>query len=236
MRFRPTLATLAIVVVAATGVALLVARSGTDAVAIRPSATSLRAASLRASRTAIARIPNSQRRANAVARLARSQYRSEIGGRVQRATARGVAHNAALLAALAANRLGGARGIATSLLYRANHVSHIEVVRGGKSLVSVGKGFVVGAVGVPLRANLGTVDVSIQDVIGFVRLLHRRTGAEVIVRGNGGRVSSSLRAADATNLPASGAVSVAGRRYHASSFRASGLLGEPLSIWVLTRG
>ncbi|MCW3064335.1 MAG: hypothetical protein JWN32_1507, partial [Solirubrobacterales bacterium] len=153
---------------------------------------------------------------------------------------RGVARNAALMAALQTGRLGVARSIATSLLYRANHISHIEIVQAGRSIVSVGKGFVVGAKPIALRgrggASFGMLHVSIQDVIGFVRLLHRRTGADVIVRGQGGRIESSLPPANGLSLPARGAVSVSGRRYHTSSFSTTGLLGEQLSVWVLSRG
>jgi hypothetical protein len=249
MRFRPTIAILSILVVMAVGVGILaVHRSTRGSVAIKSSTANAhlsaharaRAAEIQASRTAIARIPSSQGRADAVARQGRSQYRSEIGGFQQRAAARGVARNTALIAALQASRLPLARSIATSLLYRANHISHIEIVRGGQSIVSVGKGFVVGAQPVGLRtrrgASLGTLEVSIQDVIGFVRLLHRRTGADVIVRGNGGRVSSSIQAGFGASLPSRGAVTLAGRRYHVASFSVAGLLGEPLTVWVLSRG
>jgi hypothetical protein len=237
MRLRPTIAVLSILAVVAIGVGVLaVRRSGAESVAIKSSATpSRKAAQLHASRSAIARITGAQARANAVARAGRTQYRKEIGGFVQRQTARGVARNTALVAAVQAGRLGVARSLATSLLYRANHISHIEIVKGGKSIVRVGKDFVVGAKPIALRGG-ATLDVSIQDVIGFVRLLHRRTGAQVIVHGRGARVSSSLPAADNMSLPAKGAVTVAGHRYHASSFATTGLLGEPLSVWVLTRG
>src|SRR5947209_20105765 len=117
MRFRPTFALLAILVVVAAGVAVLTVSTGSDhTLTIRSAAATSHAAKLRASRATFARIPDSQRRADAVARSARAQYHSEIGGRMQRAAARGVAHNAALVAALVANRLGVARSIATSLL------------------------------------------------------------------------------------------------------------------------
>jgi hypothetical protein len=189
---------------------------------------------LQASRAAIAHIGSAQARADAVARRARKQYRSEVSGSFERSTARRAAADPALLAALRSGTAGRASAIAAGLLYRRDHISHIEIVRRGRSVVSVGKGFVSGAA--PVRVQGDTMYVSIQDVIGFVRLLHRRTGADVVVRGRPGHVATSLAGATRASLPAGGPATVGGARYHVSSFSATGLLGERLHIWVLARG
>jgi hypothetical protein len=249
MLLRPSITLpLAVVIAAGGGTALALHSSGSKASTGQPSSATVhtshsatshvskRHATNLASRHQIARISGAQSRADAVIRAGRKQYRTETGGSVQRTVARRAAANSALLAALRSGNLAQARSVATSLLYRADHISRIEIVRGGRSLVSVGKGFVVGATGVPLRGGLGTMEASIQDVIGYVRLLHRRTGADVIVRGNANRVESSLPAANGTSLPSRGAVTVAGQRYHVSSFSTTGLLAEPLRVWVLVRG
>jgi hypothetical protein len=182
----------------------------------------------------IASIHGAQARADAVAKRGRKQYRAEVTRTFERSTARHAASNGALLAALRANDPARARTIAAGLLYRRDHISHIEIVRGGHSVVSVGKGFVSGAS--PVRVQGDAMYVSIQDVIGFVRLLHRRTGADVVVRGRPGHVAASLAAAARASLPARGATTVGGVRYHVSSFSATGLLGERLHVWVLARG
>jgi hypothetical protein len=181
-----------------------------------------------------------QRRADVAARSGRRQYRAEVRGRRELRVAARVARNRRLVGALRNGDVATASAIAGTLLYRKDHVSHIEILRGAKPLVAVGKPFVVAATPVPVTApggtRLATLDVSIQDVIGFVRLLHRRTHADVVVRGNPGRVETSLHAALRVALPKRGPVTVAGRRYHVASFREHGLLGEPLRVWVLTRG
>jgi hypothetical protein len=181
-----------------------------------------------------------QRRADVVARTARRQYRREIKGKAEHRIAARVSRNPLLLSALRAGDLATARSIAGALLYRKDHISHIEITRGTQPVLAVGKPFVVAAVPTPLRGSNGTpiatLHASIQDVIGFVRLMHRRSGADVVVRGSGTRLETSLPAAAHMKLPKRGPVRVAGLRYHVSYFHETGLLGEPLRVWVLTRG
>jgi hypothetical protein len=81
--------------------------------------------------------------------------------------------------------------------------------------------------------RVGTLLVSIQDVTGFVKLVHRRTGAEVVARGGSGQVRASLTSAASARLPASGDVRIAGRSYLVRSFGELGWGGEPLMVWVL---
>ncbi len=82
---------------------------------------------------------------------------------------------------------------------------------------------------------LGTLLVSIQDVTGFVKLVHNLTHAQVLVRGASGRVRASLGAATRVRLPASGPVTIAGRRrrYLVRSFGEVGWGAEPLTVWIL---
>ena len=230
MLFGPSVTLPLAAIVAAGSAAALVLHSSHD----ETRAPSRHAAHLHASRAAIARIGSAQGRADAVAKHGRAQYRSEVTGSFERSTAQHAAGNQALRAALRANDAARARTIATGLLYRRDHISHIEIVRGGRSVVSVGKGFVSGAA--PIRVEGDTMYVSIQDVIGFARLLHRRTGADVVVRGRRGHVATSLAAAARASLAARGATTIGGVRYHVSSFSATGLLGERLRVWVLARG
>jgi hypothetical protein len=86
--------------------------------------------------------------------------------------------------------------------------------------------------------TLGTLLVSIQDVTGFVKLVHNLTGAGVLARGASGRVRTSLGAADHVRLPSSGRVTIAGRRYSVRSFHELAWGGEPLgreplTVWAL---
>ena len=80
---------------------------------------------------------------------------------------------------------------------------------------------------------LGTLLVSLQDVTGFVKLVHRRTGAEVLVRGASGHVRTSLSAAASMRLPTSGRVTITGRSYLVRSFGEIGWANELLTVWIL---
>jgi hypothetical protein len=178
-----------------------------------------------------------QVKADTLASVAERIYRQEVYG----------APNGAAFAKIAPLP-GLSRGLETgdyALARRAirdQPVRHAVRVRvedaAGKALVDVGLKFVIAGAAHPLIAPdgraLGRITVSIQDVIGFVRLAHRLTGAGVVVRGSlDHHVETSLPAAVGVALPASGPVVVAGRRYTVSSFTGPGFAGERLTAWIL---
>jgi hypothetical protein len=76
------------------------------------------------------------------------------------------------------------------------------------------------------------MEVSIQDVIGFLRLVHLYDGGDAVVRGSRGQVRSSLAGVPG-RLASSGCVSIAGRRYAVDAFAQRGFASEGLTIWVL---
>ncbi len=182
----------------------------------------------------------SQVKADTLAGVAERIYRQEVYG-----TPNGAAY--AKIAPLP----GLTRGLETgdyTLARRAirnQPVRHAVRVRvedaAGKALVDVGLKFVIGGAAHSLIApdgrRLGRITVSIQDVIGFVRLAHRLTGAGVVVRGTRDHhVETSLAAALAVTLPTSGPVVIAGRRYTVSSFVGPGFAGEQLTASILAPG
>jgi hypothetical protein len=168
-----------------------------------------------------ARAPRSASEASARSRLAATVHaaqgahnRETRGSRLRYETPR-IAADAILLGALARGNVAGARAEAQAqLLSPANHFAHvtrISVVRGARVLVNATLNSDGVYVVAPARRELalhgrhvGTLLVSIQDVTGFVKLVHRRTGAEVVVRGRNGQVRggalSPPRRASATSL------------------------------------
>jgi hypothetical protein len=120
------------------------------------------------------------------------------------------------------------------------HITRVSVIRGGHALVNAvwnsNGSFVAAPVQQMLRLDgqsLGTLLVSIQDVVGYAKLVHHDTGAQVVVRGASGQVRTSLPAAARAALPSSGAVNIAGAEYDVGMFHRRGWGGEPLSVWVL---
>jgi hypothetical protein len=194
------------------------------------------------------------RSVNALARdLARAKetYANETeGAKLHRELAR-IAHDRVLLDALARGDAAAAQAEGDSQLHiplnHFAHVTRIGVDRGARALVNA----TINADGVfvipPARRTLtlhgrelGTLLVSVQDVTGFVKLVHNLTGAEVLARGASGRERTSLPAAMGIALPHSGSVTIAGARYAVGSFSAADWgsepnAREPLTIWVLAR-
>jgi hypothetical protein len=121
------------------------------------------------------------------------------------------------------------------------HVSRVRIVKGSKILVDAGVPFVVAPAQMTLKSStgrtLGQLQVSIQDVIGYVRYMHRNYPVDVVVRGQGAaHVRSSLPAATNAKLPSSGSVTLSGRKYQVRSFHETALGAEPVTVWILTKG
>ncbi len=162
-----------------------------------------------------------------------------------------IARDGALLSALRRGDTAGAQaeaGVQLRIpLNHSAHVTRIGVNRGPRVLVNATVNadgvFVVAPVTRALNTNgrnLGTLLVSVQDVTGFVKLVHHITGADVLVRGSSGRVRTSLGAAIGVYLPRSGATTIAGEKYFVQSFGeigwgSEGSAHEALTVWVLER-
>ena len=172
-------------------------------------------------------------------------YRETKGAKVFQQLGR-IARDSILLNALAKGDVAGAQADANAQLRSpVNHLAHvtrISVTRGSRVLVNATVNsdgvYVVAPQARILRLHsrvLGTLLVSLQDVTGFVKLVHRITGAEVVVRGASGHVRTSLGAAAGARLPSSGHATIAGRGYVVRSFGEIGWGNEPLTAWILQR-
>jgi hypothetical protein len=173
-------------------------------------------------------------RADTLAGVARRIYQQEAGGAVGHAAVKRIARDRVLVAALGRGDPAALRAAALRQLFNpGKHVVRLSVVRGGRALTDVGGAFVVAPATLVLRGDV--LEASMQDVVGYVKLVHRLTGAQIVVRGDARYVESSLAAAAHTALPASGSVTVAGRPYVVRSFREPGFGGERLEVWILGR-
>jgi hypothetical protein len=175
--------------------------------------------------------------------VARRQYAAEVHGGVAIRTARRVARDPALLRTLQSGNVAATQAYVRREFPAAWyhwHVSRMRIRKGSSVVVETGVPFVVAPTQVTLRStsgrSLGTLEVSIQDEIGFVRLMHRNYPVDVVVRGTGAAdVRSSLPAATHANLPSSGPATIAGRRYLVRSFHETAWNGEPVTVWILTK-
>jgi hypothetical protein len=183
---------------------------------------------------------------DATVQVAQATYNNETkGGKLFEQLGR-IAGDRILLDALSRGDRGGAQAEADaqlrSTLNHTAHVTRISVIRGSRVLVNAtvnSDGVYVVAPGTrDLRSHghfLGTLLVSLQDVTGFVKLVHHLTGADLLVRGASGHVRTSLGAAVNLHLPSSGRVTIAGRGYNVRSFPEIAWGNEPLTVWILER-
>jgi hypothetical protein len=219
-----------------TSSASLQAHTSTDSLSSSSAATTRAAVRARSHRSRIDRILE----------VAKLSYRSEARGAKLMQQLRRIARDRILLNALSRGDVGGAQAEADaqlrSPLNHFVHVTRISVVRGSRVLVNATVNpdgvFVVAPGSRVLRLHgrlLGTLLVSIQDVTGYVKVVHDVTGADVLVRGASGHVRASRGAPSVVRLPSSGHVTIAGRRYAVRSFRELGWGNEPLMVWILLR-
>ena len=246
LRHRTTLPCAAIAAVAVAGCGSSMASTAPSPAPPAPSAAASTSpvvkaahATTRRSHAAAARPRSAMDR---LAIVARQRYSEEVNGAAVHKQVRRVAADPVLLRALSTGNLAALR--AEVRLQDATphaHISRLRVVRGSRVLADAGVVFPVAASQKALRDahghSLGTLQVSIQDVIGYVKYLRRNVHVDVVVRGQGAaHVRTSLPAATSVALPSSGTVMVGGHRYLVRSFRESGLAGEKLRIWILKRG
>jgi hypothetical protein len=179
-----------------------------------------------------------QVRADAFATVASRLYAEEAVGPAGKRNAARIARDRGFLRALQSGQKAAIRAAALRELFLpVKHVVRIRVVRAGHPVVDVGGSFVSGAESTELRApdgaNLGRLDISMQDILGLTKLVTRFTGAGIVVHGRPGHVVASSPALAGVPMPASGRVTIGGRQYAVRTLTRTGFAGEPLKISVL---
>jgi hypothetical protein len=176
--------------------------------------------------------------------LARQRYANEVGGRGVVAKLHRVGSDPTLLRTLESGNLTATRAYVAQrypAVWYHWHVSRMRILRRSRVVVDAGVPFVVAPAQMTLRGTggraLATLQVSIQDEIGFVRLMHRNYPVDVVVRGSGAsHLRTSLPAAAHVRLPSRGQATIGGRRYLVRSFQQTALGAEPVTVWILTKG
>ncbi len=181
---------------------------------------------------------------SAVTAIARRQYSLETHGGAAFAALHRVGRDPTLLRLVRSGDATATRAYVTrefAAVWYHLHVSRMRVLRGSRIVAETGVPFTVApaqmALHGPAGRVVGSLQVAIQDEIGFVRYLRRNYGVDVVVRGRvPGHVRTSLPAAASVSLPAAGTVRIAGRRYQVSSFHERAWNAEPVTVSILQRG
>lgn len=178
-------------------------------------------------------------RARAVLRAAMARYRIETRGSTIRADLRYIAHDPVLLSALSSGDLAAAHAEIHSLQHSqiVKHITRIRVMKGAHVVIDGWPGsFDVAGSERALRyhgRSLGQLQITVQDIIGFVKLEHDVDATETVARGPHGLLRTWFPAAARTSLPKSGCARVGSHRYMVRSFTETAFAGEPVTIWLL---
>jgi hypothetical protein len=218
--------------------ALLVLLTGCGEAAASPRPRAARTVAS-AVRTAAPAAPTAARPVDRLTAIARLRYAIESHGATARAKLHRVGADPVLRRTLASGDVAAMRRYVRGrfrAVWYGWHVSRVRVLRGSQVLEDAGVPFVVAPSQMTLRGAGGpyTLQVSIQDEIGFVKFTYRNDHVWAVVRGTRpGDVRTLLPAAAHARLPAHGKVRLAGRRYAVRSFREAALGGEPVRVWIL---
>lgn len=113
---------------------------------------------------------------------------------------------------------------------------HVRIVRGGRLLADMGRPHALAPSSGPIRGPDGRVVgrflLAVQDDRAYVMVLHRITGAEVLLRVGRHQVLGTLTPGPA-RIPQRGTVAYRGKRYEALSFDATAFPAGPLRISIL---
>jgi hypothetical protein len=176
-----------------------------------------------------------------IAADARAAYTEQVSGSHSLAVLHTLGADPTLLRLLASGNSASVRAYVSQRYPRTWyhwHVSRMRISQGSKIVSEVGVPFVLPASQMTLRGSggrtVGTLQVSMQDEIGFVRLMHRRYSVNVVIRGRT-ELRASDRAAGLAKLPATGSIVLGGYRYNVRSFHELAWDREPVTIWILMK-
>ncbi len=221
------------VATAATTLAAAVLGAGPLAPSTASGAGPPRAAGAAARTTAISRLT----------RIARQRYDEEAYGIAVHTELRRIAGDGGLRSVLTTGSTAGLRAYVASRFRQVwyhQHASRMRIVRGAVTLVDVGVPFDVRPASRAIYDSrgraAGRLDVSVQDIAGYIAFMRRNHGVGILVRGTGAQhVETSVPGAANAGLPNQGTATIAGRRYAVGSFSQFAYPHEPIRVWVLLR-
>jgi hypothetical protein len=118
------------------------------------------------------------------------------------------------------------------------HIVRVRLTSGSRLVADVGGPYALapatGTVRGPDGRVAGHVTISVQDDTGYIKLMHRFTGAAVQLRTAAGvLVPGSTLDPGPASIPGHGAVSYAGRTYRALTYDAPAFPSGPLHVSLL---
>jgi hypothetical protein len=180
-----------------------------------------------------------QTRLHAIGFVARRLLRAESSSSAVTQTLRYAAHDPAFRAAVVRADPVAIRTAIIDDFFRngAYHIVRARVTRGTTSLEDVGGPYVLAPASAYVRGPDGRVagrfSLSVQDDSGYIKLLHRFTGADVLLRTRAGTVPGSNLNPGPPRVPVDDVVAYHGQTYRAYTFTGTAFPSGPLQISLL---
>jgi hypothetical protein len=142
-----------------------------------------------------------------------------------------------LLSAVQSGDRAAIMAAVTRLVFSHTHIVRLRVSRGSALLADVGGPYILAPVGGTLRSRgrtIGRYSFSVQDDLGYVKLVTRFIGAPLILRTSSGQVPvEGLLSPGPASIPDHGPVDYRGTSYEAYSFRAAAYPSGRLRVSLL---
>jgi hypothetical protein len=175
--------------------------------------------------------------AGAAGTVARRIYEGELAGSETQSDQRQVEGYRPLLNAVASREGAAIRAAVTSLVYAHTHIVRLRVTNGSSSvLADVGGPYILAPVSGTLRLHgraIGHYVLSVQDDLGYVKLVTRFLGVPLVLRAGSRAVPVEGLVPGPARIPDHGPVAYRGRPYEAFSFGARSFPGGPLRVSLL---
>lgn len=179
-------------------------------------------------------------RLNTIGYVARNVMRGEASGSAVARTLHHAAVDPAFRSAVAAGDPAAVRAAIVGL-FRDNrfHIVRVRAWRGTRLINDVGGPYVLspatGAISGPGGAAAGRFMLSVQDDTGFIKLVHRFTGADVVLHTSTGTVPGSTLSPGPAFVPGLNSVRYRGVAYHSYGFTGTAFPSGQLAVTLLVR-
>ncbi|HEY2180764.1 MAG TPA: hypothetical protein VGH09_03730 [Solirubrobacteraceae bacterium] len=242
---RPLVAAALAAALAGSGVAVAASTGGKESTAKSPAARAATALTAPTAKSPTAKKPSTATAcanapevlAYAAGTVAQRIYAAEVRSSETMADKRQIEGDGPLLSAVESGEPGAIEAAVHTLVFSHTHIVRLRVTRGSHVLSDIGGPYILAPVSGTLRSHGRTIAsfvFSVQDDLGYVKLVSRFIAAPLILRTASGQVPvEGLLSPGPSSIPEHGSVTYRGVKYQAYSFRASAYPSGRLRVSLL---
>jgi hypothetical protein len=175
--------------------------------------------------------------ATAAGTVAERIYAAEVHSSATDSDKRQIESDGPLLSAMASGNSAAIKAAVHTLVYSHTHIVRLRVSRGSVLLADDGGPYILAPISGHLRMHgkeIGHFVFSVQDDLGYVKLVTRFIGAPLVLRTDSGNVPiEGLLSPGPETIPDHGPVSYRGTTYEAYSFKAEAYPSGRLRVSLL---